>query len=272
MYSNRFLANKNGTKAKLHYYSIILCKKKTNVQQSINTLLQKFTKKDLWRLEMKKAINPMMIITTAFPLIQGLINIHPLKAFSKDKIKFSCVSQIKGRRRYRSELLKQEKFATALKEKIDSSKLLKKLTINNVTGSMLLEYTCAEEKIDEMMNALNEQSKKLNENKASAEKKGQRKGQRLAKTEMSATTALAGGKGAAALGKGMSKGMGMKGGKATSLLPSLLTSINLSGLSGIVATVCIAWGGYKLFTRNQIPVGPQLIWFGYKAIEGLTKR
>lgn len=225
---------------------------------------------------MKKAVNPMMLITTAFPLIQGLINKNPLKAFSKDKIKFTCVSQIKGRRRYRSALLKQEKFATALKSKIDSFKLLRKLTINTVTGSMLLEYTCTEDKIDEMMNALNEQSKKISESASRTEKnvqrKGQGRGQRLTKTAMSATAAIAGGKGAAALGKGIGRGIGMKGGKATSILPSLLSTINISGLSGIVATACLAWGGYKLITKNQIPVGPQLVWFGYKAIEGLIKR
>lgn len=221
---------------------------------------------------MKKAVNPMMLITTAFPLIQGLINKNPLKAFSTDKIKFTCVSQIKGRRRYKSALLKQEKFATALKSKIDSFKLLRKLTINTVTGSMLLEYTCDEEKIDEMMNALNEQSKKLSESKSNTVKNGQKKGQRFAKTAMSATTAFAGGKGAAALGKGIGRGMGMKGGGTASVLPTLLSSVNMSGLSGIVATACLAWGGYKLFTKNQIPIGPQLVWFGYKAIEGLTKK
>ncbi|SFS38909.1 hypothetical protein SAMN02910357_00483 [Succinivibrio dextrinosolvens] len=221
---------------------------------------------------MKNAMRPAMLASLGIPVLQTLISKNPMKAFSKDKYQFICLSQIKGRRRYRSDLLKQEKFATALKDKIDSFKLLKKLTINPVTGSMLLEYTCAEEKIDEMMAALNEQSKKLSEaNKQTQQQKsGKQKFRKVAKGAMGASAAFAAGKGAAAIGKGM--GMGMKGGGVTSLLPTLFSSLNLSGLSGIVATACLAWGGYKLFTRKQIPVGPQLVWFGYKAVEGLTKK
>ncbi len=220
---------------------------------------------------MKNAMRPAMLASIGIPVLQTILSKNPLKVFSADRIKFKCLSQIKGRRRYKSDLLKQEKFANALKEKIESFNLLKKLTINPITGSMLLEYTCSEEKIDEMMNALNEQSKKLSETKQHPQKSGPNKGQRVAKGAMGATAAFMGGKGASSLGKGMGRGMGMKGG-ATSLLPSLLSSFNLTGLSGVVATACLAWGGYKLITRNQIPVGPQLVWFGYKAIEGLTKK
>lgn len=221
---------------------------------------------------MKNAMRPAMLASLGLPVLQTLISKNPLKAFSKDKFKFKCLSQIKGRRRYQSELLKQEKFATALKDKIDSFKLLKKLTINPVTGSMLLEYNCAEEKIDEMMAALNEQSKKLSETKKQPQRTGPKKFQRVAKGAMGATAAIAAGRGAAAIGKGIGRGMGMKGGGASSILPTLFSSLNLTGLSGIVATACLAWGGYKLLNRKQIPVGPQLVWFGFKAIEGLTKK
>lgn len=219
---------------------------------------------------MKNVTKTTLLSTLGIPVLQTIISKNPLKALSKDKYKFKCLSQIKGRRRYKSDLLKQEKFATALKDKIDSFKLLKKLTINPVTGSMLLEYTCAEEKIDEMIAALNEQSKKLSDSPKQPHKTEQKKFQRVAKGAIGASAAFAAGRGAAAIGKGM--GRGMKGGGATSIFPTLLSSLNLTGLSGIVATACLAWGGYKLFTRNQIPVGPQLVWFGYKAIEGLSKR
>jgi hypothetical protein len=221
---------------------------------------------------MKNATRPALFATLGLPLLQTLIKKNPLKKFSEDKIKFKCLSSIKGRRRYKSDLLKQETFANALREKIESFKLLKKLTINPVTGSMLLEYTCAEEKIDEMTEALNEQTKKLSEAKKEPQKTGQKRSQRFAKGVMGSSAALAGVKGAMAIGKGMGRGMRMSGGGSSSLLPSLLSSLNLTGFSGIVATACLAWGGYKLFTRKQIPVGPQLIWFGYKAIEGLTKK
>lgn len=210
---------------------------------------------------MKKVIRPAMLTSIGIPVLQTLLSINPLKLFSEDKIKFKCLSKIKGRRRYKSDLLKQEKFAKALKEKIDSFKLLKKLTINTVTGSMLLEYTCSEELIDEMMTALNEQSKKLSETKEQPQKKGQKNVQRISRGAIDATAE-----------KGMGRGMTMKGGKVTSILPTLLSTFNLTGFSGIVATVCLAWGGYNLVRRKQIPLGPQLVWLGYKTIEGLTKK
>ncbi len=93
---------------------------------------------------MKNATRPALFATLGLPLLQTLIKKNPLKKFSEDKIKFKCLSSIKGRRRYKSDLLKQETFANALREKIESFKLLKKLTINPVTGSMPLEYTCGE--------------------------------------------------------------------------------------------------------------------------------
>lgn len=216
---------------------------------------------------MKKAMGKTIVGTLGIPVLQTIISKIPMDKFSLSKIKFKCVHQIEGRRRYKSELLKNKEFATALKQKISSFQLLKKLTINPVTGSMLLEYTCPEEKIDEMMKSLNEQSKKLSESKKVEGNKGQRK---IGKAAVSVGTAYAGAKGAAAIGKGI--GRGMRGQGLTNMFPSLLSSLNINGISGIVATLCLAWGGYSLFKKNQIPVGPQLIWFGYKAIEGITKK
>lgn len=220
---------------------------------------------------MKKAMGKTIVGTLGIPVLQTIISKIPMGKFSLSKIKFKCVHQIEGRRRYKSELLKNKEFATALKQKISSFQLLKKLTINPVTGSMLLEYTCPEEKIDEMMKALNEQSKKLSESKSESKKVEGNKAQRkIGKAAVSVGTAYAGAKGAAAIGRGI--GRGMKGQRLTNILPSLLSTLNINGISGIVATLCLAWGGYSLFKKNQIPVGPQLIWFGYKAIEGITKK
>ena len=76
---------------------------------------------------MKNTMRPAMLASIGIPVLQTILSKKTLKVFSADRIKFKCLSQIKGRRRYKSDLLKQEKFANALKEKIESFNLLKKL-------------------------------------------------------------------------------------------------------------------------------------------------
>lgn len=42
----------------------------------------------------------------------------------------------------------------------------------------------------------------------------------------------------------------------------------IADLSILIGAMCLVWGAYKVYTQKQLPNGPQLVWWGYKILEG----
>ncbi len=207
------------------------------------------------------------LIALGHPIVQSLLN-KKNTAKTQTALNFKCVHKLEGRRRYKSPLLKGEKFANALKEKITSFNLVKRITTNTVTGSMLLEYDCEENKIDEMIEALNKESAKLD---TAVKNKVNDVVKRAKKTAFATGATYAGMKGASMLGRSMGQALKKNSGNKIIGLSglTLLPALSSISLTGLVGAACITWGGYKVLAKNQIPVGPQLLWLGYKSVESL---
>lgn len=78
---------------------------------------------------------------------------------SAKQAEFACVHAIKGRRRYKSILLKDPVFANALKEKFESLDLFKNYC-KHCNRYRTLEYECKAELVDEVIDHINEQTRK----------------------------------------------------------------------------------------------------------------
>lgn len=106
-----------------------------------------------------------ILLAVGQPLFQFLFNKAMTKKLQKNALlaEFTCIHKITGRRRYKSILLKDEFFANALKQKIESLNLVSTVTINSTTATMLIIYSCYETQVDELINHINAQTKKVNE-------------------------------------------------------------------------------------------------------------
>jgi len=207
------------------------------------------------------------LIAVGQPLVQKVLTTTFSKTIRNQELNFFCVHKLEGRRRYKSVLLKQDRFAKALKTKITTFKLVDKVTINTVTGSMLLEYKCPEEKIDDMMKALNAESTKLD---TAVKKNISSTFDKVKKTAFTAGAAYAGGKGASMLSKGISKSVN----KSSFLKTGSLAALSLPAfeIGSVIAAGCLVWGSYKILAKNQIPIAPQLLWLGYKTVDGVINK
>ena len=78
---------------------------------------------------------------------------------------FTCLHSIEGRRRYKSVLLKDKAFGEALKSKLKGLGLFDQITVNNVTGTILLTYKSEEKDVDTVFEHLNAQTLKVAESK-----------------------------------------------------------------------------------------------------------
>ena len=193
-----------------------------------------------------------LCIAAAQPLIGVYVNNLMKKKMidSAKQAEFACVHAIKGRRRYKSILLKDPVFANALKEKFESLDLFKKVTVNTVTGTVLLEYECKAELVDEVIDHINEQTRKVNEDKFGDDES-------LLTKSVNGTVAASS---AVAVGKA---------GHANSAIRTALSGV--ADISIILGGICLIWGTYKVFVQKQTPNGPQLVWWGYKILEGVSK-
>ena len=92
---------------------------------------------------------------------------------------------------------------------------------------------------------------------------------------VAASSAVAVGKGASKLGKSagantvVGKCIGHYAGHANSAIRTALSGV--ADISIILGGICLIWGTYKVFVQKQTPNGPQLVWWGYKILEGVSK-
>lgn len=220
----------------------------------------------------------LTVLSLCIAAAQTLIGVYVNNLMKKKMIdsakqaEFACVHAIKGRRRYKSILLKDPVFANALKEKFESLDLFKKITVNTVTGTVLLEYECKAELVDEVIDHINEQTRKVNEDKFGDDESLLTKS---VNGTVAASSAVAVGKGASKLGQSagaktvVGKCIGHYAGHANSAIRTALSGV--ADISIILGGICLIWGTYKVFVQKQTPNGPQLVWWGYKILEGVSK-
>ena len=203
-----------------------------------------------------------VLLAVAQPLMQMVFNNYSNKKLKENTklAMFTCIHNIEGRRRYKSVLLKDKSFANALKTKLKGLGLFDEITVNNVTGTILLIYKCEETDVDTVIEHLNAQTQKVTDEKT-----------RLANSTMSAASAYSVGRQAASLGQKSLIGQSLNK-YTTKANACVKASTNgFADLAIIIGSVCLIWGGYKIFTQNQVPSGPSLVWWGYKILEGGTK-
>ena len=147
---------------------------------------------------------------------------------------FSLVHGIHGRRRYYHEkLVNNDEFARIIVEQLTDIPVLRSFTINQRTGSVLLEYSCQDEQVDMMMAYLNDLAR------------------RPKPTDVYGK-----------VGSDIRQGFGninqaIK--KNTGLTLDLRTLVSL-GL--------MAWGANKIWTLGERPSGPQMLWWAYSLLKG----
>ncbi|MGN1280572.1 MAG: HMA2 domain-containing protein [Succinivibrio sp.] len=203
-----------------------------------------------------------VLIAVAQPFMQMFFNNYSNKKIAENTrlAMFTCIHSIEGRRRYRSALLKDSSFSEALKSKLNELKLFDSISINNVTGSILLSYRCGEKDVDTVIDHINSQALKVAQSKS-----------KLASCALGAASAYSVGEQASGMGRNSLIGQTLRNYtlKANSCIKA--STNGKADLPVIVGALCIIWGGYKVFTQNQYPSGPSLVWWGYKILEGGTK-
>ncbi|WP_281071486.1 HMA2 domain-containing protein [Succinivibrio dextrinosolvens] len=203
-----------------------------------------------------------VLIAVAQPLMQMVFNNYSNKKLNENTklAMFTCLHSIEGRRRYKSVLLKDKAFSDALKSKLKGLDLFDQITVNNVTGSILLTYKCEEKDVDTVIDHLNAQTLKVAESKS-----------KIANSTLGAASAYSVGQQAASIGRNSLIGQSLRN-YTTKVNSCVKRSTNgVADLAVVVGTICLLWGGYKVFTQNQVPNGPSLVWWGYKILEGGTK-
>ncbi len=194
-----------------------------------------------------------------------------------EQTRFTLVHGLKGRRRYRSALLKDPAFAAnigaAVAKLSEDRRFMKSGRITRVaasalTGTVLFEYTCDDSRIDLIVGAINR----------SAEKAAGIRRKEPARP-------AAGRTGAPALGYDRSGGAAAAPGsgrrRADSTLRTALNYMtdqvsrsfsynfaNILDISTVIGLGFMAWGAYKITTLKQTPNGPQLLWWGYQMLDG----
>jgi len=183
---------------------------------------------------------------------------------SSEVLKFKCLHAIQGRRRYQSDLLKNKEFSDKLQKKIESLNLVDKVTVNNVTGSLLLEYTCKEAEIDRMIDALNEEQNKFNH---SAFDKARNIIEKIAKTAISKESSHTDSSMQKRPRRG-SRGTGAGNNVKKNIIPSDYDKEEL--ISTLVGAICLIWGSFQVVGKGHVPVAPHLTWGLYKLVSMIT--
>lgn len=147
---------------------------------------------------------------------------------------FQLLHESRGRRRYYSEyLVKQAEFAGRLEQQLAEVSLLHRFSINQVTGTLLLEYHCENEKIDILIEYLEDLMRRPNP--------------------------------AGSYGK-----IGSDIRRAfSSVNQSIKKNTGLTfDLRTLTALWLMAWGANKVWTQGQRPSGPQMLWWSYSLLKG----
>lgn len=178
---------------------------------------------------------------------------------------FTLVHAIRGRRRYRSELLRDSAFAESFRRKLLGISGMKAVTVNPVTGSALLEYTLDDSVITELFQEMNQVSAAAGEESFFARaaqacggdpgNSGSGRGREISR------------RGSFASGGGYPGDTGIReiffaslAGVSRSISARTGGSLDLNSLLGLLLA---GRGLYKIVKHGQLPSGPQLLWWGY---------
>ncbi len=180
---------------------------------------------------------------------------------------FTLVHAIRGRRRYRSGLLRDPAFAESFRTKLLGIAGIKTVTVNPVTGSALLEYTHEESVIEAFFQEMNMISAAAGEESFFA-----KAAQAFRGAPRNGNSGNGQGREVSCPGSGVS-GCGYPGDTG-------IREIFFQSLAGISRVISSRTGGsldlnsllglllagrglYKIVKHGQLPSGPQLLWWGY---------
>ncbi len=224
-----------------------------------------------------------ILLALGHPLIHSAYKnyLKKKKAEALKEASFTLVHSLKGRRRYRSVLLKDENFARSLKAKMEGLRIFSTVTINCKTGTMLLTYERDDSIVDELIATLNEESAKVTkrqmEDESDTHSQGKGRGHssffdsnfdKAAFSAMSAISTYGIGQGVKQIGKNSILGSTIN--RYTHNLNDAVHDATggITDIGTMVGLTSLVWGIYKIFAENQKPNGPQLLWWGYKLLEG----
>ena len=196
-----------------------------------------------------------LVLAAAQPLLQAILscNINEISVGNLKKAKFKLVHSLKGRRRYSSVLLKDVTFAFTLKEKLQKLDLFSSIEVNSFTGTVLFNYSCDDDKVDIVINHLNEEAK-LSQMHSDALRQG----------TVNSAGNIGIGKGSDcacsnASGSYLGHTLRKYSSKANAYVK---TSTNgIADLSILIGAFCLLWGIYKIRKNRQVPNSPQLLWW-----------
>ena len=181
---------------------------------------------------------------------------------------FTLVHAIRGRRRYRSGLLRDSSFAESFRTKLLGIAGMKAVTVNPVTGSALLEYTLDDNVVTELFQEMNQISaaagKETFFEKAAQACSGDTGNNRNNGNGPGREVSC---RGACASGGGYPGDTGIReiffaslAGISRSISARTGGSLDLNSLLGLILA---GRGIYKIVKHGQLPSGPQLLWWGY---------
>lgn len=147
---------------------------------------------------------------------------------------FQLVHSSHGRRRYYHEnLVNNAEFAGKLEQQLTGASVFHSFTINPVTGTVLLGYTCQDQQIDMIIKYLENLSRRPNPTDFYGK-----------------------------IGSDIRRGFG-------SVNKKIKENTGLTfDLRTLVSLWLMAWGTNKIWTLGQRPSGPQMLWWSYSLLKG----
>lgn len=172
---------------------------------------------------------------------------------------FALVSSLQGRRRYRLAVLSANPaLCRYLEERLGSLEAVRSVRANEVTGSLLLEYTASEETIDRLMEGIRQRLVPVSGIAQAAVVPGQAAGQ-----------------GAAPLhGQGYVPTLYAKSWSGTgNFLNSQVRRLtgNSFDISALISLFFLIRGIRKMLVYGQRPSGPSMIWWALHLMKGWRK-
>ena len=182
---------------------------------------------------------------------------------------FTLVHAIRGRRRYRSGLLRDPAFAESFRTKLLGIAGMKIVTVNPVTGSALLEYSLDDSAVEAFFQEMNMISAAAGEETFFA-----KAAQAFSGEPGNGSSGNGRGREVSCSGSGSSRGgypaegdtgireifFGCLAGISRGISARTGGSLDLNSLLGILLA---GRGLYKIVKHGQLPSGPQLLWWGY---------
>jgi len=147
---------------------------------------------------------------------------------------FQLVHRSQGRSRYYYEkLVNNAELAGRLEQLLKSASPLHSFAINQVTGTVLLVYSCPDEQIEMIMGYLEEFSRRPSPTSSYGK-----------------------------IGSDIRSGF-------SSMNKSIKENTGLNfDLRTLVSLGLMIWGANKVWTLGQSPTGPQMLWWSYSLLKG----